>query len=144
MGQRIKLEDILLSKLKQLKTVNGEVLHALRNSDLGYNKFGEVYFSTIEPNSINAWKRHSKMLINFIVPVGEVRFVFYIDKESGFRTENIGLNRYMRLTVPPGIWFGFKGLSDGLNLICNIADIPHDPNEILRKEIDEIVMDWRI
>tara|TARA_B100001123_G_C15163775_1_gene968524 strand:- start:714 stop:1142 length:429 start_codon:yes stop_codon:yes gene_type:complete len=142
MGQRIKLEDILLSKLKQLKTVNGEVLHALRNSDLGYNKFGEVYFSTIEPNSINAWKRHSKMLINFIVPVGEVRFVFYIDKESGFRTENIGLNRYMRLTVPPGIWFGFKNLSAKKSYVMNVANIIHDPDEVENCPIDNINYKW--
>ena len=142
MGQKIKLEDIILSKLKQLKTVNGEVLHALRNSDLGYNKFGEVYFSTIEPNSINAWKRHSKMLINFIVPVGEVRFVFYIDKESGFRTENIGLNRYMRLTVPPGIWFGFKNLSAKKSYVMNVANIIHDPDEVENCPIDNINYKW--
>ena len=142
MGQRIKLEDILLSKLKQLKTVNGEVLHALRNSDLGYSQFGEVYFSTIEPNSINAWKRHSKMLINFIVPVGEVRFVFYIDKESGFRTENIGLNRYMRLTVPPGIWFGFKNLSAKKSYVMNVANIIHDPDEVENCPIDNINYKW--
>jgi dTDP-4-dehydrorhamnose 3,5-epimerase len=48
------------------------------------------------------------------------------------------------LTVPPGIWFGFKGISDDLNLICNVANMSHDPNEVMRKDIDEIKMDWSI
>ena len=26
-----------------------------------------------------------------------------------------------------GIWFGFKGIGEGLNLICNVSDIVHDP-----------------
>ena len=53
-------------------------------------------------------------------------------------------NPYFRLTVPPGIWFGFKGLSEGLNIVCNIADIEHDKNEISRKSIGEISIDWSI
>ena len=64
MGSEIKLDNILVTKLKFLRSTGGEVLHALKKSDQGYKDFGEVYFSTIEPNSIKAWKRHSKMLIN--------------------------------------------------------------------------------
>ena len=67
-----------------------------------------------------------------------------IDGINEFRTEEIGINRYMRITVPPGIWFGFKGISDGLNLICNVADIPHDPDEVSRKSINEFDIDWTI
>jgi len=49
---------------------------------------------------------------------------------------------YCRITVPPFIWFGFKGLSKELNLLCDITDFCFDPKEILRKEINEIDMDW--
>ncbi len=142
MGAKLNLEDILISELKHIKTINGEVLHGLKNSDQGYKDFGEAYFSTIDPKSIKGWKRHSRMLINFIVPIGEVKFVFYIDEYSGFRSEIIGTNRYMRLTVPPGIWFGFKNLSDKKSYVMNIASIIHDPNEVENCEIDKINYKW--
>ena len=51
---------------------------------------------------------------------------------------------YFRLTVPPEIWFGFKGLHDGLNMIANVANLPHDPDEVMRKTINEIEMDWSV
>jgi len=38
-------------------------------------------------------------------------------------------NNYKRLTVPPGVWMAFKGISHGLNMLLNIASIPHDPGE---------------
>jgi dTDP-4-dehydrorhamnose 3,5-epimerase len=40
--------------------------------------------------------------------------------------------------VPPNIWFAFKGVGEGINMLTNIADISHDPNEVLRKELNEI------
>jgi dTDP-4-dehydrorhamnose 3,5-epimerase len=46
--------------------------------------------------------------------------------------------------VPPNIGFGFKGLHNRINMITNIADIPHDPDEMMRKKIDDIEMDWSI
>ena len=49
------------------------------------------------------------MTLNLIVPLGEVCFAF-VDEEGAFREEVVGVNRYVRLTVPPGIWFGIKGL----------------------------------
>ena len=82
------------------------------------------------------------MLINFIVPIGEVKFVFYIDEYSGFRSEIIGTNRYMRLTVPPGIWFGFKGLSKDNNLVSNLANIKHDPLESINVERNFFSYKW--
>jgi len=89
------------------------------------------------------------MTLNLVVPVGSVLFCF-IDQRETSRTFNknfkiiISHDPYFRLTVPPQVWFGFKGISDGLNLICNIADIPHEPNEILRKDIGEFDVDWNL
>ena len=89
------------------------------------------------------------MTLNLIVPVGTELFSF-MDVRDGSSTLNqtfkiiLSQKPYFRLTVPPGIWFGFKGISNGLNMVCNVADIPHDPNEVLRKDINEIKMDWSI
>ena len=118
-------------------------MHALKNSDNGFNGFGEVYFSWVKQGAIKAWKCHQHMTLNLVIPLGEVSFVFHIkDQKNSFRTENIGEKRYVRLTVPPGIWFGFQARGSGQSLLMNLADMAHDPDEVLRKKTSEIVYNW--
>ena len=139
----VSLADILVTPLKRIPTVGGDVIHALKNSDDGFNGFGEVYFSWVEHGAIKAWKYHQHMTLNLVVPLGEVSFVFHLkDQEKYFRTENIGEERYARLTVPPGIWFGFQGKASGKSLLMNVADIEHDPDEVLRKPVSNIFYKW--
>ena len=71
------LDDILVTPLKRISTVGGDVMHALRISDKGFHGFGEVYFSWVEMGSIKAWKCHQHMTLNLVVPIGEVSFVFF-------------------------------------------------------------------
>jgi dTDP-4-dehydrorhamnose 3,5-epimerase len=42
------------------------------------------------------------------------------------------------------VWLGFKGLGDGLNMLMNLADMPHDPDESDRIDIhtDHIKYNW--
>ena len=139
----VSLDDILVTPLKRIPTVGGDVMHGLKKSDNGFNGFGEVYFSWVEQGAIKAWKCHQRMTLNLIVPVGEVSFVFHITNQKiSFRTENIGEERYLRLTVPPGIWFGFKGIATERSLLTNLADMTHDSDELLRKETSEFDYDW--
>ena len=139
----VSLDDILVTPLKRIPTVGGDVLHALKKTDAGFDGFGEIYFSWVEQGAIKAWKYHKRMTLNLVVPVGEVSFVFHLtNPKNNFRTENIGEERYVRLTVPPGIWFGFQGLTSGYSLLMNVIDLEHDPDEVLRKETSEFDYDW--
>jgi len=131
MGE-VSVGSIVVTPLKQITVEGGNVLHAMKSSDAGYNGFGEAYFSMIEYGALKAWKRHMRMTLNLVVPFGSVKMVF-IDESGGMRTEIIGVDRYVRLTVPPGVWFGFKGEAQPFSLLMNIADLPHDPDEVERK-----------
>ena len=138
----VSVNQILITPLKRIQVAGGDVLHCMKCSDPGYVDFGEAYFSIVEAGAIKAWKRHLRMTLNLVVPVGIVRFVF-VDETGGIREESLGVDRYARLTVPSGIWFGFMGLSEPHSLLLNIADIPHDPDEIERKEIEEVNFNWK-
>ena len=141
----MKLADILVTPLRRIETVGGDVLHGMKKSDSGYTGFGEAYFSWVSAGAIKAWKRHTQMTMNVVVPVGQVRFVFRCDNADGieeFRVEEIGVDRFVRITVPPGIWFGFQGLHTAQSLLLNIANIPHDPNEVERLALTDINYDW--
>ena len=139
----ISLSDILVTPLKRIPTDGGDIMHALKYSDSGFGGFGEVYFSWVEEGAIKAWKRHQRMILNLVVPIGEVQFVFHLPgQKKDYRVENIGYERYFRLTVPPSIWFGFQGIAHRCSLLMNVADMEHDPDEVERKELSEIKFDW--
>lgn len=138
----MSLDDILITPLARIPTPGGDVLHAMRREDVGYAGFGEAYFSWVAAGTIKAWKRHMQMTMNVVVPVGRVRFVFRLDNTDEFRVEEIGVDRYARLTVPPGIWFGFQGLADAHSLVLNIANLPHDPHEVERLPLSDINYAW--
>ena len=121
-------------------------MQAMKRTDPGYFGFGEVYFSWVDAGAIKAWKCHQRMTLNLVVLLGEVSFVFHLsdqeDSVPAFRVEVIGEDRYARLTVPPGFWFGFQGLGEPRSLLMNVADLPHDPEEVLRKSVEEIQYNW--
>lgn len=135
------MEGVLLTPLKQLFHPKGDVFHGMKKTDPGFVAFGEAYFSTVHPGEIKPWKKHLRMTLNLVVPVGRIRFVLHDDRPESttkgqtFSVE-IGSNNYQRLTVQPGLWMAFEGLDEGLNLLLNMADMEHDPTEVERAELD--------
>lgn len=130
-----KKAEIIIKPLKKFNLEEGDVLHALKSTDKEFSGFGEAYFSSIKTQKIKAWKRHLKMTMNLVVPVGKVQFNFYDDQKDILINTIIGEKNYSRITVPPMIWFGFKGLSSSTSYILNISDINHDPLEVERKPL---------
>lgn len=141
----MNFDDILVTPLRRIETAGGDVLHAMKHCDFGYAGFGEAYFSWVSARAVKAWKRHTRMTMNIVVPVGQVKFVFCILNADGavdFRVEEIGIDRYARITVPAGIWFGFQGLSEPQSLVMNIASIIHEPSEVERLVLSYINYNW--
>jgi dTDP-4-dehydrorhamnose 3,5-epimerase len=139
------LRNIIITPLQRIPTPGGDVLHGIRSVDETYVGFGECYFSNINHGQIKGWKRHTKMTMNLIVPRGMVQFVFFEPGDlsgSNFRIETIGEGAYARLTVPPMIWFAFRGLNNPTSLVVNISNLLHDPLEVERKSLDDFSYDW--
>lgn len=138
-----QINGVTLTPLKRIEHPKGDVLHGMKVSEDSFAGFGEAYFSTVIKDEIKAWKRHKKMVLNLIVPTGAVKFVVKNPEniEKTFETI-LSKENYSRLTIQPGFWFGFQGIGEGLNLVANIASIEHDPNEVERKNLDEIKHEW--
>lgn len=143
MGE-MSLADIILTPLTNISTLGGNVCHGIKSTDATFKGVGEVYFSWIECNFIKAWKKHNEMWMNLIVPVGNVKFVFYDHSSQTFREEKIGERNYSRITVPPGVWFGFQGIDSPKSMVVNVSNILHNPNESDRMEINSIEYNWEI
>lgn len=136
------IDGVLTLDLAVLPTPGGPVMRMLRPNSPLFKSFGELYFSEVDPGAIKAWKYHTLQTQHFAVPVGQLKVVLFDDRENsptrGTVLEVI-LGRpdsYRLLRIPPRIWYGFTAVSATPALICNCADIPHDPAESTKKPAD--------
>ena len=137
------LNNIVITQLATFDVDGGRVMHGIKKNDIGYVGLGEVYFSYIDPKAVKAWKKHNRMTLNLVVPLGKVRFVFCDPLSEGhYRVEDVGEGNYVRLTVPPGIWFGFQGIALQPSLVTNIADLQHDSAEVERQAVLSFDYQW--
>ena len=141
MGKKI-LNKIKVTPLQIIKSPLGNVMHVLKKKELKNWSFGEAYFSKIKFGKIKSWKYHLKMTLNLVVPYGKVKFVFYSRQDDLFRVVEMGEKKYSRLTIPPKIWFGFKGISRHESIILNVTNIKHSSKEILRCKKNKIDFNW--
>ena len=129
-------------------------MHMLRSDDEHFERFGEIYFSVVNPGAIKAWHFHRKMTLNYACVFGMIKLVLH-DKRSGSPTKYdtqeifIGNNNYSLVIVPPMVWNGFKGISTSPSIVANCATELHHPDEIIRissssHEFESFSYDWRI
>jgi dTDP-4-dehydrorhamnose 3,5-epimerase len=145
------IDGVIVTPLKQIVDERGKVMHMLRCDAKHFSSFGEMYFSSVHPGAIKGWHVHHRMILNYAVPHGLIKFVLYDDREDS-KTKGmvqelfLGPDNYCLVTVPPMVWNGFKGIGIETALVANCASIAHDPNEIERKDPFDpsIPYDWAI
>ena len=145
-----KIEGVTTQPLKEITDSLGSVLHMLRNDSPLFNKFGEIYFSEINPKAIKAWKLHKKITQNIAVPIGKIRLVIYDNRPASSTHGNIAeyqigrYNNYCLIHIPPMLWYGFQSPENQKSLIVNCTDLPHDPSESLLLPLDseKIPFQW--
>ncbi len=103
------INGVIIKDLKQIADERGKVMHMLRCDSPLFDKFGEIYFSVVNPGVVKAWKRHKKMTQNFAVPIGMIKLVIYDNRDgttSYGRTEvlEIGEDNYCLVKIPPLVW----------------------------------------
>lgn len=147
-----EIVGVTLTELRQITDARGSVLHMLRRDAPDFISFGECYFSEILPGTIKAWKRHRKQTQTLAVPVGRIRMVMFDDREGSASRRLLQIlelgrpDGYLRLRIPPGVWYGFTCLSHTPALLVNCADLLHDPEESDNCFFDEpmIPYQWKV
>ena len=76
------IKDVKVTPLKILSDNRGKVMHMLRKDDPVFEKFGEIYFSTINYNAIKGWHLHKESSLNYCCIFGEVKLVLYDDRPN--------------------------------------------------------------
>ena len=136
------IQGVEIIKKNQIVDDRGIILHMLRVDDKNYKKFGEIYFSTVNPNKIKAWHFHKLMTLNYAVVHGSIRLVLYDDRDESKTKGTIqeiilsNENHYL-VSIPPKIWNGFCSSDNKHAILANCSDIPHDKEEIIRLPFDD-------
>jgi len=131
------ITGVAVHPLRRIPDERGMVMHMLRADAPHFERFGEIYFSTVYPNVVKGWHLHRRMTLNYAVVSGMIKLVLYDDREdSPTRSEVmellVGDQNYVLVTVPPLVWNGFKGVGTAPAIVANCATVPHDPTEIER------------
>jgi dTDP-4-dehydrorhamnose 3,5-epimerase len=145
------IDGVIITPLRQIPDERGKVMKMLSSTDAAFRGFGEIYFSGVYPGAVKGWHLHKKMVLNYAVPFGHIKFVLYDAREQSSTFGSIqeiflGPDNYQLVTVPPMIWNGFKGLGREMAIVANCASIPHDPSEIERRDPFDpgIPYDWSL
>ncbi|MDP2573128.1 dTDP-4-dehydrorhamnose 3,5-epimerase family protein [Vibrio penaeicida] len=141
------INDVVITPLKQIFLDKGSVFHGIKSTEDTFYGFGEAYFSQVHYLSVKGWKKHTKMNMNLIVPVGAIKFVIFDDREGSptngvYYEVKLSESNYCRLTIPPELWVAFQGVGASTNLLMNFSDILHDPLESQAKALADISYDW--
>jgi len=149
MADGTEIHDVQITPLRRIPDERGAILHMLREDSPLFERFGEIYFSTVYPGVVKGWHIHKRMTLNYAVPVGMVKLVCHDDRpdsptRGAIQEIHLGELNYALVTIPPLVWNGFKGEGDGTALVANCATTAHDPGEIDRVDPfdNDIPYDW--
>ncbi|MFH2106768.1 MAG: dTDP-4-dehydrorhamnose 3,5-epimerase family protein [Candidatus Micrarchaeota archaeon] len=145
------IDGVEVIPLKQICDERGKIMQMMRSDSPNFEKFGEIYFSVVNPTAIKGWHIHKKMTLNYAVVKGMIKLVLYDDRK-GSKTKGelmelfIGESNYCLVKIPPMVWNGFKGIGTKPAIVANCATEPHDPDEIQRKDpfTKDIPYDWSL
>lgn len=145
------IDGVQVIPLKRIPDERGTIYHMLRSTDPHFERFGEIYFSTVYRGVVKGWHRHREMTLNYACIHGRIKLVIYDDREESptrGRLQEIflGPDNYALAIIPPGVWNGFKGLSDPLAIVANCCTHPHDPSRSERLDPfdNHIPYDWEV
>ena len=141
-------------KTKQLKVIpdeRGWLMEVLRNDDEIFEQFGQVYLTTAYPGVVKAWHYHKKQTDNFTCIKGMMKVALYDSRKESptFGEINeffIGEKNPLLISVPTGVYHGFKCIGTETAFFLSIPTHPHNREESddyrVPPDTPEIDYDW--
>lgn len=143
------IQGVQVVPLKRIPDERGTIFHMLRATDAHFIQFGEIYFASVYPGVVKGWHKHREMTLNYSCVFGRIKLVLYDDRENSstqgqLMEEFLGPENYSLVVIPPGIWCGFKGMSEPFALVANCCTHLHDPLRTTRLDPfkNHIPYDW--
>jgi len=145
------IEGVQVRKLRLIPDERGFLLEMFRSDWPEYEKFGQTYVTAVYPGVVKGWHYHKIQTDHFVCVQGMAKVVLY-DGREGSPTHGevneffMGALNPIMLTIPKGVFHGFKGISQEMTLIVNVPSEVYNyqqPDEYrLDAHSPEIPYDW--
>jgi dTDP-4-dehydrorhamnose 3,5-epimerase len=145
------IEGVKVIPLRRIADERGTIFHMMKATDPHFERFGEIYFSSVYKGVVKGWHRHREMTLNYACVNGRVKCALFDEREGSksfgaLMEVYLGPDSYNLLVIPPGVWNGFKGLADPDSLVANCCSHAHDPSRSSRLDPfkNHIPYDWAL
>jgi dTDP-4-dehydrorhamnose 3,5-epimerase len=145
------IDGVVLRELKPIPDERGWLMELMRSDWEQFERFGQVYLTTIYPGVVKAWHYHKKQTDNMICIKGMLKLVLYDsrkDSSSHKQIEEIfaGDRRPLLVKIPPLVYHGFKGIGGETAYVINVPTELYsykEPDEYrLPPDTKQIHYDW--
>jgi len=151
MAAQTAIDGVNVIPLRRIPDERGTIYHMLRANDPHFDRFGEIYFTSVYSGIVKGWHKHTEMTLNYACVFGRVKVVVYDDRPGSATAGNLlevflGPDDYSLVSIGPGIWSGFKGMSEPYAIVANCCTHPHDPSRTTRVDPfdNDIPYDWTV
>ena len=145
------IDGVTIRELKPIPDERGCLTELLRSDWELFERFGQVYLTTVYPDVVNAWHYHKKQTDNMTCIRGMLKLVLH-DSRRGSptykRIEEIffGDRKPLLVKIPPLVQHGFKAIGEETAYAINIPNELYDykqPDEFrLPPDTKQIPYDW--
>jgi dTDP-4-dehydrorhamnose 3,5-epimerase len=145
------IEGVRVRELRLIPDERGFLMELMRSDWEEFEKFGQVYITAVYPGVVKGWHYHKIQVDHFVCIHGMAKVVLY-DAREGSPTHGevneffMGRLNSIMLTIPQGVFHGFKGIGEEMTLIVNVPTELYNyeqPDEYrLPAHTKEIPYDW--
>jgi dTDP-4-dehydrorhamnose 3,5-epimerase len=145
------IEGVRVRELRLIPDERGFLMELMRSDWEEFEKFGQVYITAVYPGVVKGWHYHKIQVDHFVCIHGMAKVVLY-DAREGSPTHGevneffMGRLNSIMLTIPKGVFHGFKGIGEEMTLIVNVPTELYNyeqPDEYrLPAHTKEIPYDW--
>jgi len=145
------IDGVAVKPIHVIADERGRVIEILRSDDPLFERFGQVFVSTAYPGVVKAWRRHKKQTSFLAVISGMARVGLYDSREGSPTYREVyevcaGVHNPVIMRVPPGVWYGYKCVSESECMVMNIptrlrSNVEPD-EERTPPHGDDIPFDW--
>ncbi len=146
------IDGVKIKKLKVIPDERGRLMEIFRSDDEVFEKFGQVYMTTVKPGIVKAWHWHNLQIDNVCCVKGKIRVGLYdARKDSSTFGKTMDISMSLEdpklVSIPKGVYHGFKGIADEESVVINTPTEAYNhanPDECRVDAFEnDIPFDWR-
>ena len=128
------IEGVVVKKLRPIPDERGRLMEIMRCDDDFFQKFGQVYMTTAYPGVVKGWHYHKKQTDHMAVVRGMMKIVLY-DQRDNSPTKGAVMELFageynpILVAIPPGVFHGFKCVSEVEAIVINTPTESYDPKD---------------